>query len=501
MKVTLTVVKGPEQERVMEFTEPRGFVIGRAQDADFQLPPNDPYVSRRHVLLEICPPSCRMQDLGSTNPPHRNGQPVIKECELADGDIVELGYTQFKVSITTQVVPRQWQCGTCGKSIELLPGEPTPERCPACVEQQRQAAQAAQKIKPVRCMSMSCHTDLTQRANSDDRAAELHDVAVYACDTHVPPGDKLAGSVIGGYEVRKLLGGGGMGVVYLVYHQPTARVLALKQIKDLKDERLVKRFDREMHFQGLVHSNVVRCIDTGIDSKGAPYLVTEYVSGGCLADEVIERDGRLPQDSAVSLTCEVLNGLEYIHGQSIIHRDIKPENILLLRHPATDRHGIPTPKLADFGLAVSYARAGGTRLTKIGIGLGTLMFMSPEQVKDVRSVREPADTYSMGVTLYYLITGQYSFDFPTPGEIRAFQQKLKSGWKKPQEALQALMQLKRITHPFQIILNEEPTPIQKRDPSIPRKLAEVIDKAVRKDAQERFQSAAEFRSALQQAMR
>lgn len=502
MKVALTVVKGPEQGRVMEFTEPRGFVIGRAQDADFRLPPDDPYVSRRHVLLEICPPSCRMQDLGAMNPPHRNGQPVAEECELADGDIVEVGYTQLKVSVTAQVTPSIWKCNTCGRTIELLPGEPAPERCPACVEKQRQAAQAAQGARPVRCSSSSCSADLTKQANSDGRAAELRDVAVYACDKHVPPVDQFAGTLIGDYEVRRLLGEGGMGAVSLVYHRPTARVLALKQMKDLKNELLVKRFDREERLlQSLVHTNVVRYIDTGIDGKGAPYLVTEYVLDGCLEDLVVAEGGRLSHNFAVNLICEVLNGLEYIHAQSIIHRDIKPQNILL-RHPlVTGSRGFPIPKLADFGLAVSYARAGGTRVTKRGTGLGTLMYMSPEQIRDAGTVRESADTYAVGVTLYYLLTGQYPFNFPTPGEILEFQQKMKGGWKKPHEVLQALMQLRRIAHPFNIILSEEPTPIQKRDPSIPRKLAEVIDKAVRKDARGRFQSAAEFRSALQQAVR
>jgi eukaryotic-like serine/threonine-protein kinase len=499
MKVTLTVVKGPKRGRVMEFEEPRGFVIGRAADADFQLPQDDPYVSRRGILLEICPPHCRLQDIGCTNPPEVNGKPVVA-CEIADGDILELGYTQFKVSLTTQVAPRVWRCGACGQSIELLPSEPAPERCPACVEKQRQAVQKAQAARPVHCSS--CRTDLTKQANSDGRAEEFQNVAVYACDQHIPPGDKFAGAMVGDYEIRKLLGEGGMGAVYLVYHRRTARILALKQMKDLKDALLVKRFDREIRLlKGLAHQNVVRCIDMGIDGKGAPYLVTEYVSNGCLEDEVAAQGGRLRHDLAVNLIGEVLNGLDYIHGQSIIHRDIKPQNILLRHTATTGAPGFFTPKLADFGLAVSYARAGGTRVTKRGTGLGTLMFMPPEQIRDAGTVQKPADTYAVGVTLYYLLTGQYPFNFPTPAEVLEFQKKMKGEWKKPQEVLQALMQLKRIMHPFQVILSEEPTPIQQRDPSIPRKLAAVVDKAIRKDAQKRFQSAAEFRGALQQAVR
>src|SRR5439155_6157363 len=120
MKVTLTVEKGPERGRFMEFHEPRGFIIGRSREADFRLPANDPHVSRWHVFLEICPPSCRLRDIGSTNPAHVNGTPFT-ERELADGDVIEIGYTQLRVSLTAQVAPRTRNCHACGTPIELLP--------------------------------------------------------------------------------------------------------------------------------------------------------------------------------------------------------------------------------------------------------------------------------------------------------------------------------------------------------------------------------------------
>src|SRR5262245_48713758 len=111
MKVTLTVIKGPALGRVLEFHGPRGLIIGRAADADFRLPDDDQYVSRRHVFLEICPPACRVHNLGtqgpsSTNPPRVNERTVTEEAELKDGDILELGYTQFKISIETDLKPK-----------------------------------------------------------------------------------------------------------------------------------------------------------------------------------------------------------------------------------------------------------------------------------------------------------------------------------------------------------------------------------------------------------
>jgi serine/threonine-protein kinase len=274
-------------------------------------------------------------------------------------------------------------------------------------------------------------------------------------------------------------------------------------MKDLKEKLLVQRFQREVHInRELIHPNIVRCLDVGTDEKGAPFLVTEYVPGGDL--ETMFQSERLPTATKVSHIRGVLNALEYLHARQTIHRDIKPQNILI-RMDFHQLHGtasglIPRPMVSDFGLAVSYARAGGTRLTRPGTGFGTLMYMPPEQVRDAFSVRESADLYAVGVTLYYLLTGRYTFDFPTPADVLEIRKQRPELWRKPHEALRVLMQLHRIAHPFQIILSDEPVPIQKRDPSIDSKLASVVDKAVRKNAAERFQSAVEFRAALQRAV-
>ena len=201
---------------------------------------------------------------------------------------------------------------------------------------------------------------MTGRGNSDGRAEELRDIAVYTCAKCLPAPDEWAGTLIGDYEVVRLLGEGGMGAVYLVYHRPTARLWALKQMKDLKDPLLVKRFEREIRLmKGFRHQNVVRFVDTGVGNDGKPHVVTEYVRTGCLKDAVLANGGRLEAGYAVELVCQVLDGLEYIHGQSVIHRDIKPPNILLHQELNTESTHV-RPKLADFGIALSYARAGGT---------------------------------------------------------------------------------------------------------------------------------------------
>lgn len=495
MKVSLEVLNGPYQGHVMEFREPRGFVIGRAKDADFRLPQEDPYVSRRHVFLEICPPTCRLRNLGGKNPPHVNDSP-FEDRALKNGDIIELGYTRFKVCIDSEIEAADLRPGQGdqhkGGLIARLFGWKDARENPAPPKPKP----ASKSAGPPRCGK--CAADLTSKANSDGRATELQNIAIYRCEKHVPKGDRFKGTEFGSYEVCRRLGKGGMGVVFLVYHRDTARVLALKRINDVKDKRLAKRFEREMRLlKDIVHENVVRSIDTGIDAGGAPFVVTEYVPDGSLEDYVSSNGGRLPLAHAVELIGSALRGLEFIHAHSIVHRDIKPDNILL-RFRSPGRNAIT--KLADFGLAVSYARGGGTRFTKPSIGMGTLMFTPPEQWRDARNVTPTADIYAMGVSLYYLLTGQYSFDFPSPREIAEFHKQGPNSFKGPEAALQALMRLRRINHPIQIVLSEDPIPIRERDCSLPQDLASVVDRAVRKDATKRHQSATEFRRALERAV-
>jgi serine/threonine-protein kinase len=487
VKVALTVINGPERGRVIDCTAPRGFLIGRARDADIRIP-DDPYMSRRHVYLEICPPHCRLRDIGSTNAPCVNGEPVA-ERDLADGDIVELGYTQVRVSISTEAAVEAARCGGCGARIDLVAGEAPPVRCPTCAPERRKAA--ARPAPDARCAY--CGIDLGARADADRRAAELAAVAHYACERHLERDARCNGLAVGDYALLRLLGEGAMGAVYLAYHRPTARVWALKRIKDLDNDVLVKRFEREVQLtQDVVHPAIVRCVDTGIDREGLPYLVSEYMPDGSVEDAVQRAGGRLPVPEAVRLVAGVLEGIEYLHARGIIHRDVKPGNILL-----RGRGAASTPKLTDLGIAKSYARAGGTWRTRAGTRLGTLMFMPPEQVKDAGRVGAPADIYAAGVTLYYLLTGRYSFNFPSPVEAAAFQREQRGMWEDVDAALQALLRYRRVKHPFFIILEEEPVPIRERDPSIPRALAEVVDQAVRKDPGARFRSAAEFRRALE----
>jgi serine/threonine-protein kinase len=341
-----------------------------------------------------------------------------------------------------------------------------------------------------------CDADLSGVANKDGRAEELKNIVAYSCPQCLPYDDHVRGRAIGGFNLVRRLGEGGMGVVYLAHHTLTGRLVALKQIKGLQDEYSVKRFERESLFmQAIVHENIVRCLHTGTHSEG-PYFVSEFVPDGDLEQLVEKEGGKLPPDRATAIISQVLAGICYLHTKDIVHRDIKPQNILV-RSSAGQPDLI---KLTDFGLAKCHSQAGGVRLTKPKTAMGTLMYMPPEQIKDAAGVRAPADLYAVGVTLYYILTGSYTFNFPTPAEVAALQRQKPEQFKSPEEVLGWIMRANRVKHPFLIILNEDPVPILDRNTAVPRRLADAVDKAVQKEPEKRFGSAADFQKALRESV-
>ena len=496
MKVKLEVFKGPERGKVFVLDEPTTCVAGRSKEARFRFSKDDPYISRRHFILEVAPPKVYFRDLDVTNSSKINDR-YVDEAELADSDIIEVGYTKLKLSLNLDIQTKTSRCKKCGKTFDIYNDEDPVQFCADCakeLEAKKQRKAALKNVQAALQIKCKCGQDLSESADSDGRAQELMGKVTYCCENCLPRKGKDGDKKITNYEVIKKLGEGGMGKVYLAFHKPTSRLVVLKEI-NIFNRHLAARFDREIRImKNMIHENVLYYIDSGQDKKtGKPYLVMEYASLGSLDDLLIKKAGALAPKVAVQYIVSSLKGLEFIHNKGIVHRDIKPENILLKGNGQSSS----SPKITDFGLARQFSKAGGSVLTKLGQGMGTLLYMPPEQIRDAHRVREPADLYSMGVTLYHLLTGKYPFNFPTPLDIRKFLRANRNRLKSPGAALRLMMEVQKLKTPHLIVLTEQPIPIKKRKPDIPSDLARIVDKAIRKDISQRFQNAVDFRNELE----
>lgn len=473
MRVQLAVVKGPGKGTSWQFSAPGAFLIGRGQECDYKLAADDPYASRKHAYLEVCPPSCAVRNLSTTNPTRVNGEPVTDQRILGDGDRIEFGMSVIGVSIDCQTInPEEPQCS------EIIP-----------------LAAAGDQRQPVaRCHECGC---VAESADSDGRAADFADVALYSCPACLPAsdgGDPDRRRVFAEYTVIRKLGAGSMGSVYLGWHPGTWRLVAIKQINGLASREGSCRFEREVKaLKEIRAKNVVRFFESGLHD-GVPYLVTEYFPGGDL--ETLKSGAAVGGAVAVEIGIGLLSGIVQLHSRGIVHRDIKPANILLRAPTTRGASSAPVPAIADFGLVRSYAEAGGLRLTVPGTLLGTLMYMPPEQVRNPHAVTETADIYSAGVSIYYLLTSKYTFDFPTQADAAKFERR-RGRVENREEAIRLLRERERIRNPFRIILEDEPVPIAHRMPGISTQLGSVIDRAVRKDSGARYQSAKEMKRDLE----
>jgi serine/threonine protein kinase len=210
---------------------------------------------------------------------------------------------------------------------------------------------------------------------------------------------------VGNYEVLDRLGAGGMGTVFKARHRRMKRVVALKVLLRtlVQDEHFVQRFQREVEtIARLSHPNIVMAFDAD-EAEVGPFLVMEFVDGRDLAS-LVQKGGPLSVFQAVDCILQGARGLDYAHSRGIIHRDVKPDNLLL------DVSGVV--KVADLGLARVHNPAGpgaippSSVITQVGGILGTVSYMAPEQAVDSTAIDHLADVYSLGASLYYLLTGR-----------------------------------------------------------------------------------------------
>lgn len=289
---------------------------------------------------------------------------------------------------------------------------------------------------------------------------------------HDPSSDPLIGQVIAGrFRVTRVLGEGGMGIVY-EGEQPMGSAVRKVAIKTLhqhlsKDPSVLARFHRECGTVAqLEHPNTIKVYDFGTTDDGTLYIAMEFVSGRALSD-AIETSGKLPADRVVTIMRQVCGALEEAHQQGIVHRDLKPENIIL-----TSRAGeVDFVKVLDFGIAGRTESADASKeakLTQQGMVLGTPPYMSPEQFTG-KALDGRSDVYSLGVVAYEMLTGRLPFDAETPWEWATQHM---TAQPKPLEELVA------------------------HDASIPAPLKQAIMRALAKDREQRPGSVREFYAEL-----
>jgi serine/threonine-protein kinase len=267
----------------------------------------------------------------------------------------------------------------------------------------------------------------------------------------LPPGVRA----IGGYRLLRMLGEGGMGTVYLAYHQQGGRQVAVKVLAEVLaySPAYVDRFRREARSGALLnHVNIVRNLDVGQDpASGRYYLVMEYVDGPS-GSELLERYERLAVGDAVHIALDVARALEHAHSRNIIHRDIKPDNILITRSGVA--------KLADLGLAKRTDEA--SNLTATRQAFGTPYYMPYEQAMSARAADARSDIYALGATLYHLVTGKVPF--PGVNHVEIVEQK-KAGRFTPARVL---------------------------NPDVPPALDAVLERMLAPEPAERYQTASEL---------
>jgi tRNA A-37 threonylcarbamoyl transferase component Bud32 len=269
----------------------------------------------------------------------------------------------------------------------------------------------------------------------------------------------MIGKQILNYRIEKLIGEGGMGNVYLGIHTHIGRKVAIKALNPnlAKNPDLKERFKNEAStLSQLHHPNIVSLYDY-VETEMGIFLVMEYVEGKQMDEYIQTVTGPIPEEKVIPLFCQILDGVSYAHHRNVIHRDIKPSNIIITSDGKA--------KILDFGIAKIISDTS-HKLTKTGTKLGTVLFMSPEQVKGIE-LDKRTDIYSLGITLFQAITGKSPYDDQS-SEYEVY---------------------KRIV--------EEPLPDAKQFyVGVSQRIEQIIKKATAKNPEDRYEDCEEFKNAL-----
>ena len=511
-KITIEIIKGEGAGQKFEYEDAERIFVGRQADCGIVLP--EKTVSRYHCLLDINPPTVKLQDFGSLNGTFLNdvkigqrerdksweeaSRDAHKEYELHDGDVIGIG-KKCRLKCTVEepdimAISGAWD-GTMPEAdedeenpaaydgIDLMGNEGAAEESEAVPEGPIEAAEKGQSE------AAAWSEEAKETSGKGQSEAEPEEAPDEEPEQNNPKHDEEMDKILGellmailggkqerpvgpspveGFDKIALLGKGGMGEVWKVRENKTGKLYALKTMlpQIAGDKKARDMFLREAKLtEFLDHENVVRTYKTGF-SNNVYYILMDICEGGSVDDLMKRYGGKLPFNLATFIILQALEGLEYVHNvpvqaeivkrglfggrreklmdaKGLVHRDFKPGNIFLM-----DKSDHPVAKVADFGMAKAFQAAGFTTMSSEGMVKGTVPFMPRQQALDCRFAKPEVDVWAAAASYYYMLTGQFPKNF------------------------------RQGVNMWQILVTESATPIRQRDPSVPERLAQVIDRAL-----------------------
>ncbi len=486
-------------------------LIGREPECTIQFSDTeDGAISRHHCILDLTPPQATIRDLGSTNGTVVNGENIglkpnetehqLEDCVLLDGDIIKIG----EVIIELEITKAEICCKECNAIIEeselefcLIDGEYICDDCQGklntIVPKELGGADEELNIDVTLKLCEKCFKHPVKYTENNDRLCSLcmGDTSEFLTTMLSSVESEFknvedefdAETSLDSYKIEKVLGQGGMGMVYLATHKQTEEKVAIKIMlpQVAMNKKAQQTFLREVNITKILeHDNIVSLKGSGF-SNGSYFFTMDYCDAGSL-DQLIKDEGKLDYKTALDITFQMLDGLYFAHNISItdtkitgltnepinglVHRDIKPGNIFL----KSGENNKIIAKLGDFGLAKAFDSAGLSGCTRTGAVAGTLYFIPRQQVIDFKYSTADVDLWAAMATFYYMITGKSPRDF------------------------------KEGVDPLRLLLQSEPVPILQRGVDIPAKLANVIDSALDDSNKLKYKNAMLLKKDLEEAI-
>lgn len=465
-KINIIIVGGPLDSTKYGFDVKMQCTIGRKDDCDICIPKEHAEgISKRHCILSVDPPeTITLKDLGSSNGTYLNHINIcdpIESGKLANRQINDEG--EYLLKHNDEII--------IGKIFFKVKFDKASFKCEKCSAPVDVSAINLDKVEPGHILCENCYN---LQSDSLSSRTSLANTPI----AKPPPGTNTLRKIakvealketalfIDNFNIKRILGRGSMGLVYLAENLKNGKEEALKLLIPEKafDDESKDQFLQEVDFlQHLKHPNIIRVHDSGI-AQGTFYFTMEYCESGNIENLLKVSDEPLEVDETMKIALQCINALDYAHSQGLVHRDIKPENIFL---KATGKNSF-TVKIGDFGVAKALEIAGYVNTPEDFI-FGTLDYIPKQQILDYKNVRPEWDIWSLTASIYYMLT------------------------KKCPRILDP-------NDPVTSVLRIQPVPISTYNPVIPKKLARFIDCVLKGIKGYSFESAKQFRSALIEVM-